>query len=87
MVEDESECCRECFVGLFDDKCGGLWRNVVYRIGIFCVYFCFVFIFIFLNYNILKVFKIVWIIFIINYKNFCLLNEIFKYFFSYDFFI
>lgn len=33
LAEDESECRRDCLVGSRDDKCGGPWRNAVYRIA------------------------------------------------------
>ena len=39
-ADDESECRRECLVGSPDDKCGGPWRNAVYKIGTFCTLSC-----------------------------------------------
>lgn len=39
LADDESECRRECVAGSPDEKCGGPWKNAVYRIGTFCATF------------------------------------------------
>ena len=36
LADDESECRRVCLAGSPDEKCGGPWKNAVYKIGMFC---------------------------------------------------
>lgn len=37
LADDESECRRVCLAGSPEEKCGGAWKNAVYRIGtLFC---------------------------------------------------
>jgi len=33
LADDESECRRVCLAGSPEEKCGGPWRNAVYRIA------------------------------------------------------
>ena len=33
LADDESECRRQCLAGSPDEKCGGPWKNAVYKIG------------------------------------------------------
>lgn len=35
LADDESECRRECPAGSPSEKCGGPWKNAVYKIGTF----------------------------------------------------
>lgn len=39
LADDDSECRRQCLAGSPDEKCGGPWKNAVYRIGTFYVLF------------------------------------------------